>query len=107
MFSRDGTYLDRRLGGRNFRAALPFVDVPRFFLDVNDGAQVSQDLDGLEFADLAIAVAEAAQGARDIVAEGIRRNEDLSGQTFQIRDEDGRTVATVPFRDCLPGRLRG
>jgi hypothetical protein len=81
--------------------------VPRFFLDVFDGAQVSEDHGGLEFADLATAVAEATQGARDLVAEGIRKNEDVSGQEFRIRDVDGRTVATVPFRDCLPGRLRG
>jgi hypothetical protein len=34
-------------------------------------------------------------------------NEDLSGQSFLIRDEDGQTRATVRFRDTLPGKLRG
>jgi hypothetical protein len=35
------------------------------------------------------------------------KNEDVSGQAFRIRDDTGQTVATVPFRDCLPGQLRG
>ncbi len=81
--------------------------MPRFYFDVVDGTQVSEDEIGLEFADLDTAIAEAAQGARDLVAHGIMKNEDLSGRAFQIRDEDGQTVATVPFRDTLPGRLRG
>jgi hypothetical protein len=81
--------------------------VPRFFLDVVDGTQVTEDPDGLEFTDLDTAIAEAVQGARDIVAHSIMKNQDVSGQAFRIRDDTGQTVATVPFRDCLPGRLRG
>jgi hypothetical protein len=86
---------------------LSFVGVPRFFLDVVDDTQVTEDPDGLEFADLDTAIAEAAQGARDIVAHGIMKNEDVSGQRFRIRDDTGQTVATVPFRESLPGQLRG
>jgi hypothetical protein len=46
-------------------------------------------------------------GARDLVAHGIMQNEDVSGQSFLIRDNHGETVVTVPFRDTLPGRLKG
>ena len=81
--------------------------MPRFYLDVLDGDQVSTDLDGIDFADLDTAVAQAVQGAQDLVAEGITLNVDVSGHTFLIRDEQGETVATVPFRDVLPARLRG
>jgi hypothetical protein len=42
-----------------------------------------------------------------VVAHGIIMNEDLSGQSFMIRDEDGQTIATIRFRDTLPGKLRG
>jgi hypothetical protein len=35
------------------------------------------------------------------------QNEDMSGQVFCIRDGKGEAVATVPFRDTLPGKLRG
>jgi len=81
--------------------------VARFYLDVLDGDQVIQDPEGIDFADRETAIAEAVAGARDLVAHGIMQNEDVSGQVFRIRDGQGETVATVPFRDTLPGRLRG
>jgi adenylylsulfate kinase-like enzyme len=81
--------------------------VPRFYLDVLDGDQVIQDLEGIDFADRETAIAEAAAGARDLVAHGIMQNQDVSGQSFRIRDTHGETVATVSFRGILPGRLRG
>ena len=85
----------------------PFLRVPRFYLDVLDGDRVIEDPEGIDFADLDMALAEAAAGARDLVAHGIMQNEDVSGQAFLIRDGQGKTVATVPFRNALPGRLRG
>ena len=81
--------------------------MPRFYLDVLDGDQVLQDLEGIDFADRETAIAEAVAGARDLVAHGIMQNQDVSGQTFIIRDNHGEMVATVPFRNTLPGRLRG
>jgi hypothetical protein len=85
----------------------PFLVVPHFFLDILDDNQVIQDLEGIDFADCDTAIAEAVAGARDLVAHGIMQNEDVSGQSFLIRDRNGETVAAVPFRDTLPGRLRG
>src|SRR5215213_9892321 len=90
-----------------FSRAVRFQTVPRFYLDVLDGDQVLQDQEGIDFADRDTALAEAVRGARDLVASGIRQNEDVSGQTFIIRNNHGETVATVPFRGTLPGRLRG
>jgi len=81
--------------------------VPHFYLDVLDGDQVLPDQEGIDFADLQTALAEAAKGARDLVASGIRQNQDVSGQSFVIRDGHGEAVATVPFRATLPGSLRG
>ena len=78
----------------------------RFYFDLLDGDQVNKDPEGIDFADLETAIAEARAGARDLVAHGVMQNEDVSGQCF-IRDANGDTVATVPFRDTLPGRLRG
>jgi hypothetical protein len=81
--------------------------MPRFYFDVLDGEQVITDLEGIDFADRDTAVAAAVQGARDLVASGIRQNEDVSGHTFVIRDGHGETVARVPFRETLPGKLKG
>jgi hypothetical protein len=100
---------ERPLRGRagTFSRTVRFQTVARFYLDVLDSDQVIQDLDGIDFADRETAIAEAVAGARDLVAHGIMQNEDVSGQVFRIRDGKGETVATVPFRDTLPGRLRG
>ncbi len=92
---------------RNIAGDLPFVGMPRFFLDVVDGAEVTPDDIGLEFDDLDTAVSEAIRGARDLVAHGIMQNKDVSGQSFLIRSEGSTVVATVRFRDTLPGQLRG
>ena len=73
-----------------------------FYLDVLDGAQVIEDLDGIDFADRETALAEAAAGARDLVAHGIMQNQDVSGQSFLIRDNHGEAVATVPFEAPCP-----
>jgi hypothetical protein len=92
---------------QNLSRTVRFLTVPYFYLDVLDDNQVIQDLEGIDFADRETAIAEAAAGARDLVAHGIMQNADVSGQTFIIRDTHGETVATVPFRGVLPGRLRG
>src|SRR3982751_2666580 len=79
--------------------------MPRFYLDVLNGSQVLEDPDGQAFADLDAAMLEAAATARDLVAHGILRNEDLSDRCVLVRDDAGGTVARVPFRSALPGAL--
>ena len=81
-------------------------NVPRFFFDLVDGDEVTEDAEGVDLVDHEAAIAEALQGARDIVAHGIMENEDRSDQSFRIRDSHGHTVAMLPFREALPGRLR-
>src|SRR5687768_7334958 len=81
--------------------------MPRFFFDVLHGHAVCEDPEGQGFADLDAALAEAVASARDLVADGILRNDDVSGRSFLIRDENKQTVATVPFRNTLPGMLSG
>ena len=78
-----------------------------FFLDVLNGSTILEDPEGQDFADLGAAITEAVASARDLIGHGIMQNEDLSGRVFLIRDWNRVTVATVPFRDALPGRLRG
>jgi PAS domain S-box-containing protein len=81
--------------------------MPRFFLDVLHGRRVCEDPEGQDFIDLDAARAEAVASAQYLVAHGILRNEDVSDRSFLIRDEDEQTVATMPFRDSLPGTLSG
>src|SRR5438128_1456338 len=79
----------------------------QLFLDILNGSQVLEDPDGQDFLDLDAAITEAAASARDLVAYGLMQNQDVSGRSFLIRDENEQTVATVPFRDALPGMLKG
>ena len=85
----------------------PFLSVPRYYFDLLDSDQVIEDPEGIDFADLQTAIAEAVMGARDLVAHGIMQNEDVSGHSFLIRADQREVVATVPFRETLPGRLKG
>ena len=113
MIVRDRCYNVRlqcglfQAGRATISGRLSFASVPRFYLDVLDGDQVLPDPEGIDFADLQTALAEVAKGARDLVASGIRQNQDVSGQSFMIRDETGAVAATIRFRETLPGRLSG
>src|SRR5215203_3962817 len=81
--------------------------MPRFYLDVLHEREVREDPEGQEFADLEAARAEAVASARYLVAHGILSNEDLSDRSFLIRAENEDVLATVLFRDTLPGTLKG
>jgi hypothetical protein len=75
--------------------------VPRFYFHIIDGETVITDPDGSELPDLATAHAEALQSARHLLADRIRAGEVLDGQKFEIRDDEGTLLATVPFTDAI------
>jgi hypothetical protein len=96
-----------RGGEGTFSRLYGFRPCPAFILTFSMVTRSSKTWRGIDFADRDTVLAEAVAGARDLIAHGIMQNEDVSGQVFRIRDGNGETVARVPFRDTLPGRLRG
>ena len=68
--------------------------MPRFYLDVREGARFAPDEEGMEFADLDAAEHEAAVAAagigRDLLPQGGERQ-----VSVEIRDEQGQRVTTV------------
>ncbi len=74
--------------------------MPRFHFHVRDGDSLLEDLEGAEFPDLDAARADAVAASRDVLAERIKAGLPLGGLQFEIRDEAGRLVATVPIRDA-------
>lgn len=75
--------------------------MPRYYFHVRNGATIA-DPEGSEIAGGLHAVQrEAALHARDVMADGIRQGLDYSGRTFEIEDEDGRTVMSFPFKQAL------
>ena len=76
--------------------------MPRFFLHIREAERLVEDPDGSDLPDLDAARAEAAAAAREIAAERLRAGKGLDARRFEIRDEAGRLLATVPFPE-VPG----
>ena len=72
--------------------------MPRFHFHVRDSDGLFEDLEGAEFPYLEAARADTVTAAREILAERIKAGQLLDGLRFEIRDEAGRLVATVPIR---------
>ncbi len=50
--------------------------MPKYYLHIQQGDQLLQNLDGIECPDVEAARAEAVAGIRDILAEAIKRGAD-------------------------------
>jgi hypothetical protein len=74
----------------------------RYFFHLRDGLEISYDREGRELPNLEAARAKAIESARHTMAKAILCGERL-GMTreFQVEDENGRTVALVPFRKAI------
>ncbi len=77
--------------------------MPRFRFHVRDSDGLLEDLEGADFPDLDAARADTVAASREVLAERIKAGLPLGGLQFEIRDEAGQLVATVPIRDsALP-----
>ena len=76
--------------------------MPRFFMHNRQAERLIEDPDGSNLPDLDAAREEAAVAAREIAAERLRAGKGLDARRFEIRDEAGRLLATVPFPE-VPG----
>jgi hypothetical protein len=76
--------------------------MPRYFFHLRDGLEISYDREGRELPDPEASRAKAIESARQTMAKAILCGERL-GMTreFQIEDENGQTVALVPFREAI------
>lgn len=74
----------------------------RFYLNMRLRGTLIDDPDGEEFASLAEAREEAVQSAREIMAEALKSGRPLGGWTFEISDEAGNVMLTLPFEEALP-----
>ena len=75
--------------------------MPRFFFHISDGDFREIDPEGVEFASLEHAVIDARKAAREMLAEKLIADERINGQQFEITDEEGNVLETVPFRSVL------
>jgi hypothetical protein len=78
--------------------------MPRYHLHQHTGGKVIPDEEGVDLASLDDAIGEAAQAAREIMADRLRRAEPADGAEFRIVSETGNLLATVQFEDILAGK---
>lgn len=74
--------------------------VPRYYLHVRQGETLCRDLEGEVFLDLEEARAEAICSARELAAAAVTNNELVRGHV-DVKDVDGRILATVRLRDMI------
>ncbi|GGD11032.1 DUF6894 family protein [Aureimonas glaciei] len=73
----------------------------RYFLHMRRGEELIQDPDGTELPDLDAVMAEAIQGARQILAENVMSGSVVTGRKFEICDEQGKVLLVVPFSEAV------
>jgi hypothetical protein len=86
----------------NFGARKPAAQsvMPRYFFHLHTEAGIEKDIMGLEFPSLEAAVADAQEARREYLSdEGVESTRERSQCRFEITDQSGRVVATVPDAD--------
>ncbi len=76
--------------------------MPRYFAHVRTPNGLVPDNEGFELSQLGRANDSCARVAADLVA----KDPSAKDWTFEVADELGRTVLTLPLRDCLQTEKR-
>ena len=75
--------------------------MPRYFFHFHDGNVLDHDEDGLEMPDLDAAYLEAFEAAKDMWIEAIRTMHNPSRERFEVADDNGTTLLTVPLNEVM------
>ncbi len=75
--------------------------MPRYFFHVRDGDTLHRDDAGLDLPDIEAVIREAVQGAKDAMREAATQGQDVSGRSFEVVDENGEQVLTLPFARAI------
>jgi hypothetical protein len=76
----------------------------RFHLHQHRDGSVLLDDEGGEYAFLEDAIGDAAQSAREIMADRLRSAQSVGGSEIHVCDDTGRVVSTVRFDDVIAGK---
>ena len=71
--------------------------MPTFYFGISDGQRIDPDEEGFPASGIEAAFELAVRKARQMLAVGAAKGEDLSGWAFRVCDERGRWVFTLPF----------
>jgi hypothetical protein len=73
--------------------------MPRYFFHIRGRSGRIEDRTGIEFDTLKEAVADAQRARREMLADAALEDPTRSQDSFEITDESGRVLATVPLLD--------
>ena len=73
----------------------------KFYFHIRRGEELVTDEQGVDLPDVEAARNEGLLAAREILAEMLLHNEVVDGQEFQIANDQGELVATIPFRSVI------
>ena len=74
--------------------------MPRYFFNVYDDV-VAIDHEGVELPNMEAARLSALQGARELIAEQVKRGYIVPSHWIDVVDESGNTLLTLSFRDSF------
>jgi hypothetical protein len=78
------------------------VSMNLYFMHIKEGADITFDPEGSRLPSLEAAREMAIESARELMAEAVAHGDRISlARTFEIHDERGRLLLTVPFRDAI------
>jgi hypothetical protein len=75
--------------------------MPRYYFHVRTHGVLEKDPEGTDFASADLAYDEAVKGAREIMGEKVCNGEIVDGETFEITNESGEVVATLPLKSVV------
>lgn len=75
--------------------------MPRYFIDLRDGSDLVKDEEGAVYDHIEDALDEAKASARDLVQQYMDNRRSLGSSCVEVRDVQGRTVATVTVAEVL------
>lgn len=75
--------------------------MPKYYFHIRDGQDLAHDPEGAEFETLEAARKEAANSARELLAQRLLRGDVIDGQAFELTTEDGDIADIVRFKDVM------
>lgn len=73
----------------------------RFYFHVRSQEGYDIDEEGIDLPSIDAARDEARKAAREMVAELVLQAERIDGMRFEISDQDGAVLTTIPFRQVI------
>ncbi len=77
--------------------------MPKFFFHLHEGGKLRRDTEGLELPGKREAVEEARAAAYDIIMDRVASRKWIADDRFEIADEAGNPICTIPVRSILAG----